>query len=178
MMVFKTNSKQKTVFATVAVSACLLVAATAILLFIGQDAGTVPAMSATGRCGRLEVEVLDGFSETPIAGAAVVIPENNNVYYTDENGHIRNIKVPVILDTRFDNILKKPWGEVTLIVYKEGYMPYALFYLQVLPGQTRKGVQILLFEEGSTGSGEPFSIIEGPNRLWVNEMIEKYRPKT
>jgi hypothetical protein len=85
--------------------------------------------------------------------------------------------VPVIRDTRYDAILEKPWGEISLIVYKDGFVPYALFYLQVLAGQTREGVKILLFEQGSTDSGEPFSIIEGPNRVWVNQLVKMYRPR-
>jgi hypothetical protein len=73
--------------------------------------------------------------------------------------------------------MQKQWGEITLIVYKEGFVPYALFYLQVIGGQTREGVKILLFEEGQTESAQPFSIIEGPNRVWVDALVEMYRPK-
>ena len=85
--------------------------------------------------------------------------------------------MPVIRDKRYDAILEKPWGEVTLIIYKEGFVPYALFYLQVIGGQTREGVKILLFEQGGTESNEPFSIIEGPSRAWVDALVEMYRPE-
>jgi hypothetical protein len=107
-----------------------------------------------------------------------VILETGKKYSTDAGGSTGVIDVPVIRDTRFDNIIPKPWGEVSLIVYKDGFLPYALFYLQVADGQTRSGVKILLFEDNSTGSSEPFSIIEGPNRAWVNELVKRYQPKS
>ena len=79
------------------------------------------------------------------------------------------------LDKRYDKILPKPWGEISVIFYKEGYIDYALFYLQVLEGNTRENVEILMFENGKMQSDQPFSIIEGPNKIWVNEMITKHK---
>jgi hypothetical protein len=140
---------------------------------------SITAMSLNSSSGaKLTLKVVEGYTETPITGAKVVILETGKVYETDENGDTDVIDVPVIRDTRFDGLIPKPWGEVSLIVYKDGFLPYALFYLQVIGGETRKGVKILLFENNSTGSSEPFSIIEGPNRLWVDELVKKYAPKS
>lgn len=71
---------------------------------------------------------------------------------------------------------KKPWGEISLVVYKNGYVPYALFYLQIMSDTTRKGPQILMFQKGDTELDEPISIIEGPSKMWVDAIIEKCRP--
>ena len=131
--------------------------------------------AARGTAG-LQLSVVEGFTETPIEGAAVIIIETGEIYYTDETGNTDVIQVPFIRDTRYDDILSKPWGEVSLIVYKDGYVPYALFYLQVLENETRQGVKILLFSDDQTQSDEPFAIIEGPNRLWVDALIKMYRP--
>ncbi len=156
-------------------SALLLVGALVIASVISPDA--VSVFGSNSDTAYLTANVLEGYTETPIENASVVVVETGKVYQTDKDGMTDKIDVPVVRDTRYDSIMQKPWGEITLIVYKEGFVPYALFYLQVLGGQTREGVKILLFEEGQTESSQPFSIIEGPNRVWVNELVEMYRPK-
>lgn len=162
-------------FMAFAASALLLVGALVLASMISPDA--VAVFGSKSDTASLTVSVVEGYTETPIDGASVVVVETGKVYQTAEDGMTAQIDVPVIRDSRFDSIMQKPWGEITLIVYKEGFVPYALFYLQVLGGQTREGVKILLFEEGQTESAEPFSIIEGPNRVWVDALVEMYRPK-
>lgn len=156
-------------------SALLLAGALVIASVISP--GAVSVFGSKSDTASLTVNVLEGYTETPIANASVVVVETGKVYQTDDTGMTEKIDVPVVRDTRYDDIMQKQWGEITLIIYKEGFVPYALFYLQVLSGQTREGVKILLFEEGQTESAEPFSIIEGPNRVWVNALVDMYRPK-
>lgn len=168
---------KRNLFAAIGVSVALLVGAIILVVSItGQASSPVFSFGSSGEA-RLSVHVVEGYSETPIKDASVVIVETGEVYCTDENGHTQIIEVPAMRDTRYDDILQKPWGEITLIIYKEGFLPYALFYLQVLDGETREGVKILLFEQGVTSSEEPFSIIEGPNRIWVDELIKMYQPQ-
>jgi hypothetical protein len=167
---------RRSLIAAAGVSALLLIGAIFTGLLLSGNDSTQVFSTGTADTAKFSVHVVEGNSEKPIAGADVVVVETGKTYSTDASGDTEAISVPVIRDTRYDNILQKPWGEVTLIIYKEGYIPYALFYLQVVGGQTCKGVKILLFEEGTTSSSEPFSIIEGPNRVWVNALIEKYRP--
>ncbi len=157
---------------------CLLLVIGAVVLAATLTPSTVAVFgtAATADTAQLTLRVLEGYNESPIAGAKVVVLETGQTYETDQDGMTEVIKVPVVRDTRYDSILEKPWGEVSLIIYKDGFVPYALFYLQVIGGQTREGVKILLFEQGSTDSKEPFSIIEGPNRAWVNQLVEMYRP--
>jgi len=170
--------KNKRTLITAVSVAVFLLAGAAILTVFMTEGGSIAAMSFgnTGNA-KLTVNVLEGYTNTPVEGAKVVILETNKTYATDKNGNTATIEVPVIRDSRFDDIIPKPWGEVSLIVYKDGFLPYALFYLQVVDGQTRKGVKILLFENNSAGNSEPFSIIEGPNRAWVDELVKMYQPK-
>ena len=167
---------KSTIFAAAAVSVFLLIGAILLAVLL-PGANDKPAFSA-GRTGtaKLTLNVVEGFTETPIEGALVVVIETGESYSTDANGLTDVMEVPFIRDKRYDDILSKPWGEVSLIIYKDGYIPYALFYLQVLEDETREGVKILLFENDTTQNTEPFSIIEGPNRVWVDALIEKYRP--
>ncbi|MBE3101448.1 MAG: hypothetical protein IMZ47_04160 [Firmicutes bacterium] len=129
-----------------------------------------------GHYGYMQPQVVDGFSEEPIEGATVVIPETGQKFVTSKDGLTALIQVPVLDDKHFADISPKPWGEVTLIVYKKGYIEYVLFYTHVWESQTRKGPKVLLFPEVEGDRNEPFAIVEGPHRLWVNELVEKYRP--
>jgi hypothetical protein len=168
---------KRSLAAAVTVSVFLLVGAVIMTVFLSGD-GSIAAMSLNvGGSAKFTVNVVEGYTDAPITGAKVVILDTGKTYTTDTKGDTGIIDVPVKRDTRFDSIIPKPWGEVSLIVYKDGFLPYALFYLQVVGGQTRTGVKVLLFENNSTGSSEPFSIIEGPNRAWVNELVNKFQPK-
>ena len=169
------QKNRRTLFAALGVSFALLAGAilTGLLL---NDGGSVAAFSTAADTAYFSVKVVEGYSEAPLSGAQVVIIGTGESYETGSDGMTPVIAVPAVRDTRYDEVLPKPWAEVSLIVYKDGYIPYALFYLQVMEGETREGVKILLFEEGASTSSEPFSIIEGPNRTWVDALVEKYRP--
>lgn len=148
-----------------------LAAIVGLSLWVGGDSQPV---SLFGHRGSMQIEIADGQTEEPIAGATIVIPETKGTYVTGENGKTDVIALPLLEDDRFDKILTKPWGEVTLIIYKEGYTPYVLFYAQVWENQSRAGPKLYIFKDD--GSSDPFSVIEGPQRLWVNELVEKYQP--
>jgi hypothetical protein len=135
-----------------------------------------PAVQTIRHYGYIQPQVLDGFSQQPIEGAAVVIPETGQLFVTSEDGLTALIKVPIQEDAHFSEISPKPWGEVTLIIYKEGYVEYVLFHAHGWENQTRKGPKILLFPKVEGEDQEPFSVVEGPHRLWVRDLIEKYRP--
>ena len=168
---------RRTLAAAAGICLLLVIAAASLALTLTPADVAVFRTGQSAETAALTLRVLEGYTESPIENATVVILETGKKYKTNENGLTDVIEVPVIRDTRYDAILEKPWGEVSLIVYKDGFVPYALFYLQVLAGQTREGVKILLFEQGRTDSGEPFSIIEGPNRVWVNQLVEMHRPR-
>ncbi|MGI6570249.1 MAG: hypothetical protein ACOX27_04185 [Caldicoprobacterales bacterium] len=135
------------------------------------------AEQASRHYGYLQPQVVDGFSEEPLAGAVIVVPETGNRFVTSEDGRTAVIQVPIREDEHFAKISAKPWSEITLIVYKEGYLEYVLFHTHVWENQTRKGPKILLFPRVEGEEQEPFSVVEGPHRLWVRDLVEKYRPK-
>lgn len=172
------TKNKKHVIVAAAVSIVLLAAAVVLVMSLSSPGSTsVFSFGRNSGHAMLTVKVVEGYTESPIEGASVVIIETGEVYRTNSEGLTDVIEVPMVRDTRFDNVIPKPWGEVSMIIYKEGFVPYALFYLQVIENETREGVKILLFEKGITDSNEPFSIIEGPNRLWVNELIKMYQPE-
>ena len=175
----KNIQKRKTLITSIAVSRCLLLCA-GTLGFVFLQGNENPSLgvfsTASSKEGIFIPCVMDGRTGEPIEGAKVVIPETGETYTTGKDGKTQAIAVPITRDERFDKMIQKPWGEISVLVYKDGYVPYALFYLELLAGETREGPEILMFHESDVSSGEPFSIIEGPNRTWVKAMIEKYQP--
>jgi len=146
-------------------------------MFLPYDQNINTAANANQNgSGTIQVCVVDGWSEAPIKGATVVIPELNKSFKTDDFGKTAVLTVPIIKDEVYKDILDKTWGEITLIIYSDGYIPYALFNVMVTADQYRNGPTILLFKEGSTSSSAPFCIVEGPDTNWANELIKKFKP--
>ena len=127
--------------------------------------------------GYIQPQVVDGFSEEPIRGATVVIPEINQKFMTAEDGYTASIRIPIQEDEHFEKIQPKPWSEVTVLVYCPDYIEYALFQTHVWESQSRKGPKILLVTKEKGKEKEPFGVVEGPHRIWIKELVEKYRPK-
>ncbi len=164
-------------------SAVLALCLTGGAVYFGRNALAQPqedqlaAVFAATPTGLLSPIVLDGKTNAPISGAAICIPETGKTYRTDDNGAVGNISVPILRDERYDKMLPKDWGEITLLVYKEGYAPYGLFYLRVRKSQSRTGPTIYLYAQESFSLGTPFTIIENPDDAWAREMLRKYQPE-
>lgn len=171
---------QKTIFLF---SAVLAVALAAGAVYFGkstlsaQQSEEVRAVFSTAHSGSISPIVLDAKTQAPISGATICIPELGKTYQTDESGAAGTISIPILRDTRYDEMLPKDWGEITLLVYKEGYAPYALFYLRIKEKEARTGPAIYLYTSQSFGLETPFSIIENPEDAWAAELIKKYRPE-
>jgi hypothetical protein len=171
----KINTKFKKINSIIAISTFVVLLICSAFIFSKVNQNKAIAVLNKASNGSVEFVVIDGFSKAPVSQAKVVIVETGEVYYTDEFGKTPKILVPIVRDQRFDQILPKPWGEISVIFFKNGYVDYALFYLQVLEGETREGVEILMFSQENVTSGQPFSIIEGPNKLWVNAIIKQFK---
>ena len=132
----------------------LLAAAGALLLLL------LAALSRTGGgTYSLDVQVVDGRTEAPLAGAAVVIA------------------VPRALRVRM-GAEQAPWREVTVLAYCDGYYPYALFHVALYPDRARSGPRVYLFPDDGSMDGTPFVLIEAPEADWARALIEQYRPET
>ncbi len=124
--------------------------------------------------GQMQVSVYDGDNNAPLENAVIVVPEAKIEAVTDNKGQTAILTLPLLKDARFDKTLPKTWGEVTVIVYRDGYTPYILTDAQVFENQLRDGPVVYLFR--SQGNDTPYAIVEGPERQWVADMIDKYRP--
>lgn len=126
--------------------------------------------------GSIIVYVEDGNTKKPLQNASVVIPEMGQSFATDEYGKTDRIRAPILSDAEYEGILPKPWGEITLLVYKDGYVDCAIFHVNVWENQTRNGPVVLMFPATADTAGQPFTLTEGPNRIWVNELLNRCRP--
>ena len=120
--------------------------------------------------GSVAFRILDGHTAEPVQNAAVVIPEADKTVFTDANGYTEDIEVTIVEDTRF--AIAKPWGEVSVLIYKDGFSDYALFYAQVQKNVRRDVITVFLYNMGA----QPYALIEGPKDDWVLQMLEHYRP--
>lgn len=128
--------------------------------------------------GSLIVTVVNGFTEQPIQGARVVIPEAGQSAVTNAQGKTGTLTAPINRDETYENILPKSWGEITLLIYCEGYIDCAIFHVNIAQDKTRQGPKVLLFPLDADGSNQPFTLIESPDRRWVQELLTKYRSST
>lgn len=119
----------------------------------------------------LQIRVLDAFSTSPIDHAHVLIAETGDEFITHEKGFTEAFSVPVY-DYEGHLPLSQDWGELTIIVYAEGYLDLVLFHLAVYPDSLRNVTLYLFPDDGST-DGAPISMIESPNDEWVKKLIDE-----
>ncbi len=149
----------------------LAVAAVALLWFmLSRDGG--------GPTGTLRLMIVDGRTEQPLSDCTVIVPETGFTAMTGEDGRTEPFALPVERPEPRNGMEQQQWGEVTLLIYKDGYIPYALFHTQIWEGVDRNGPKIYLFPDDGTTQGQAYSVIEGPDRAWVNALVERYDPRT
>lgn len=130
--------------------------------------------SNTNATASISPTVTDAETGEPIEGAVIIIPEADGEFVTDKNGSAGTLNMPVISDERYKKILPRPWGEVSILVYADGYAPCAVLNYMVKNGVERTGPEIMLFKDDPSSSA--YSLCEPPHKEWVDALIEKYRP--
>ena len=123
--------------------------------------------------GQVNVTVLDGFSGMPVEQVKIVIPEGEQVAYTDSSGKCSIKNVPIIFDNRYP--IKQGYGTFSLLGYKEGYNDYALFFAQLKEEETRNIKIYMFLSDAPFSQGTPLSTIESPEKDWVIEILDKFR---
>lgn len=124
--------------------------------------------------GSLRIVVYDYGANTPIANAVVCIPELNGYYLTDENGNSTVIDIPIEISDAYDSTHPKRYGEVTLLVYKKGYIDYVRYNVKVNRSISRLVAKIYLNK--TTAENQPPQISsELPEMSWTADLIRKYK---
>lgn len=139
----------------------------------GNDAAPSPVCSAAKETtGFTRVRVVDGMTDEPLCGARVVFPEAGVECRTDEAGLTPLVELPCVFDAAHDALYQVSEGRTTMIVYAEGYVPYLLLYMRVLPGAERETPTVYMFADD--GSLKVFEVIEAPPMEWAERVVERY----
>lgn len=118
--------------------------------------------------GGIKVEVTNEDGEK-ICGAKVFVCEISQCFETGKNGQTANIEVPIMPDKRFLEICKKDFGEVTLLITKDGYCPTCVTGVIARTNVTRLGPKIVL----KLGT-ENRHIADSIDESWLKKFCEKY----
>ncbi|MDR3317980.1 MAG: hypothetical protein LBS99_00900, partial [Clostridiales bacterium] len=156
---------------------------TAILLFAAAAANVAvitAILSAPGYAGgkaervtSLRVTVRNAADYAPIHNATVCIPEINSYFYTDTEGKTVQIEAPILVNRSFDRIKPRDFGDITLLVYKDGYIDYIIFYVMLT--EAPREITITLYPSRSAEDNSYHTIIESPDSAWAAEVIDKYK---
>ena len=123
---------------------------------------------------KVRFTVVDIENNNSIYKACVCIPEANVYYYTDNNGNTPLIEIPVIYNSYYDNLCCRDFGEISVIVYKEGYVDFIMLNLVVKENQTRDNIKLLMYKKDAY-SPNYTSIVETPDNDWIQNLIDKYK---
>ncbi|MEA5058996.1 MAG: hypothetical protein VB049_03020 [Candidatus Pelethousia sp.] len=126
--------------------------------------------------GHMDVLVVDAYSLEPLQNAMLVFPDSGIQATTNEMGRAQVFSLPIQRHREQNRLLPQPYGECTLLVFREGYIPYALFYIQLQPGRIRSGPTIYLFPEYEGAPGV-ITVVESPTYEWTEELVKRYRPQ-
>lgn len=130
------------------------------------------------RTGFLRVHVIDRATRQPLAGAEVVIVETEQRLRTDAKGWAPRISAPVIRDPRFRPMVAQLHGQLSLIVYKNGYRDAVYFGVRMRPGDTQFPEVWMDKVTRQDRRLEPTYYHTPFHRLWLISLADKFRSKT
>ena len=131
--------------------------------------------TSASQSGRIQIEVLDDLSGKPVDGATVCVIETRHYENTNKYGKTGYIEVPIIRNANFDISLERPYGEITILVYKNGFADNLSFYNFIKPNTTRVGIIIRLKTIINKEDIAPTIIINQPDKYWSEALIKLYK---
>ena len=147
-----------------------------LLLCVAAAAAAVFLFYAKKEYGHIRVSAVDAYTLNPIEGVMVVLPDSGLSAVTGRDGTVLISGIPIEKDRQQNRLLELHAGECTLLAYADGYLPYALLYMQVYPETIRKGPTLYMFPEGES-SADIISVVETPEYSWIRELLAKYSEK-
>ena len=127
--------------------------------------------------GRVQIKVLEANTLTPIDNATVCIIETRHYETTNKYGKTNLITVPILRNNNFDLSLTRNWGELTILVYKNGYSDNISFYNSIIPNTTRIDLIIYLSPITSSSDLSPTISVEEPNNNYIQRLIKLYKKR-
>lgn len=140
-----------------------------------QFDNSLPAANLNSSTGKIQVEVLEANTNKPIDAATVCIIETRHYENTNKYGVTSLISVPILKNSNFNISLERQWGEITILVYKDGYADNINFYTSVIPGSTGVGIIVYLTPIISKDDNVITTNVEKPDDSWVKSLITLYK---
>ncbi len=164
------------------ISICLLVFLNILSLTIfsyslGKSTYAKQSTAKINDSGKIQVQVLEANTNKPIDSATICVIETRHYENTNKYGMSTLISVPIIRNTNFDISLERSWGEITLLVYKNGYADNISFYRKIMPGSTRVGIVVHLSPIISESDNKIEVSLENPNEIWIKSLIQIYKKR-
>lgn len=159
-------------------SITLLISCFYLFYNIGKISNNSKHIIATAKdSAKIKIHVIEQNTGKPIDGATVCIIETRHYENTNKYGYTNLINVPIIRNTNFDMSHSRNWGELTILVYKNGYSDNITFYTSVIPNSTKVGVVIQLAPIISSEDNSPDISVESPNYSWTKQLIKLYKKR-
>lgn len=119
---------------------------------------------------KYKVSVLDDKNK-PIEGARVVIPEANGVNITDNKGNCE-FNIPYIEANNITYPVNKGYGEITVLIYKEGYLSKAILRAQTRTNDKSNSIGIKI--KKSNKPGVECEVVK-PAEEWVKGVLDSIK---
>lgn len=161
---------QKTFFAIVFIFILLLTLVSIALLPV-----KINSSHANKTTGYVQIKVLEANTLKPVSNATVCIIEDNLYTQTNANGDTSKLKLNLLRNTNYDNILLRNWGEFTILIYKQGYATHISFYNEVYAGITRIGIICYLSAIKTSYDKTITTNVNLPNSNYLETLIMHYK---
>lgn len=156
----------------------LLLVLTPINALFWYGARTAEGARARQEKGFVRVHVIDRRTRKPLQGAEVVIAETEQRLRTDAQGWTPRVEAPLIRDPRFRPIVAELHGQLSLIVYKNGYRDQVFFGVRIDPGATEYPEVWMIKVTKQDRRLEPDYYRTPYHRLWLIRLCDRFRSKT
>lgn len=155
------------------ISICLMIFQICINIKTEPINKTTDASSSS----RVIIQVIDDFTNQPIEGVTICIIETRHYEITNKYGSTTPIEVPIVTNKNFDLYLKRNWGELTILAYKNGYADNLSLYNLVMPNTTRAGLIIRMREIINSEDNSPTISVNQPSPEWIETLIKLYKKR-
>ena len=154
---------------------CLIFFIISIILLNFARTPQTATTSTNAQMGSFVITVLEKNTLAPIENATVCVIETKEYHSTNNHGLTKKISVPIIENTNFNTSLKRPYGEITFLVYKAGYSSAISFYNITRPNTTNVGTIFYLEPIINPEDNKLEIITTAPDNAWANELARLYK---
>ncbi len=119
---------------------------------------------------KYKISVVDDKNK-PIEGVKVVIPEAKAVNTTDKKGN-SELNIPYIEESNVIYPVNKGYGEITILTYKEGYLPKAVIRAHTSTNEKTNAL-VIKIKKSNKSSAE--SEVIKPTEEWVKGVLDSIK---